>query len=74
MGNTLEIEGRIRLGQRIRDLRKAKNLSMEELANIADIELSQVARIETAKINPKLSTLFILARALEISPRELFPE
>jgi len=72
MGNMEEIEARRLLGQRIRDIRNAKNLSMQALANIAEIELSQIARIETAKINPKVSTLFRIARALEISPVDFF--
>jgi len=45
---------------------------MQTLANMAEIELSQIARIETAKINPKVSTLFRIARALGISPGEFF--
>lgn len=72
MSNMEEIEARRLLGQRIRDLRNAKNLSMQTLANMAEIELSQIARIETAKINPKVSTLFRIARALGISPGEFF--
>ena len=72
MSNMEEIEARRLLGQRIRDIRTAKNLSMQALANMAEIELSQIARIETAKINPKVSTLFRIARALEISPSEFF--
>jgi transcriptional regulator with XRE-family HTH domain len=72
MDNTEEIEARRLLGQRIRDLRTGKNLSMQVLANLAEIELSQIARIETAKINPKVSTLIKIARALEISPSEFF--
>ncbi len=45
---------------------------MEGLANLADIELSQIYRIETGKINPKLLTILLIARALEVEPEELF--
>ena len=72
MPDLTEIDQRIVFGNRVRELRKLKKLSMEELANIAEIELSQVSRIETAKANPKLSTLLILARALGVSPKEFF--
>ncbi len=44
---------------------------MEKLSYEADIELSQVSRIETGEINPTLSTLKLLANALEISLSEL---
>jgi len=49
-----------------------KNLSQEELALRAELALSQIARIETARINPTLSTVFRIARALEIDLQELF--
>jgi len=45
---------------------------MEALANLAEIELSQIYRIETGKINPKLTTIMLVAKALEISPKDLF--
>ena len=67
-----EKEGIILFGKNVRKARKAKKLTMQELANIAEIELSQVSRIETGKINTKLSTILILARALEVNPKELF--
>jgi DNA-binding XRE family transcriptional regulator len=65
-------KGLIALGQRLRELRKAKGWSMQHLANVAEIELSQVARIETAKINPKMSTVFTLIRALDLSVQDFF--
>jgi len=45
---------------------------MEALANLAEIELSQIFRIETGKINPKLTTILTIAKALGINPKELF--
>lgn len=59
-------------GENLRNIRKSKKLSTEKLANIAELELVQISRIELGKTNPKLSTIFALARALEISPAELF--
>ena len=67
-----ENDGIKAFGMNVRKIRKAKNLSMQSVANIAEIELSQVSRIETGKINAKLSTLLILARALEVSPKDFF--
>ncbi len=57
---------------KLKQVRKIKNLSQEELALRAELSLSQIARIETARINPTLSTVFRIARALEIDLRELF--
>lgn len=39
---------------------------MEKLANIAELEPVQISRIELGKTNPKLSTLFVLANALQV--------
>jgi transcriptional regulator with XRE-family HTH domain len=55
-------------GSNLRKLRKEKGLSMERLAQIAGIEYSQVSDIEHGKINTTLSSVFVLAKALEIRP------
>lgn len=54
----------IALGSRIRELRIDKGLSQEELANEADIPLSQIGRIERGETNPTISTLFVISEAL----------
>ena len=53
-------------GRRLRELRISHDLSQEQLANQADIPLSQVGRIERGEINPTLSTINALAFALKI--------
>ena len=58
--------------KRLKEVRKIKNFSQEELALSADLSLSQIARIETARINPTLSTIFRIARTLDIELSELF--
>jgi transcriptional regulator with XRE-family HTH domain len=67
-----ESKGILAFGQKVRSIRKDKNFSMQHLANIAEIEVSQIHRIETGKINPKLTTILILAKALDINASELF--
>ena len=59
-------------GQRLRQLRKSRKLSQEELAWKADSELSQISRMERGVINTSLSQAFKVAEALEISLKELF--
>ncbi len=46
-------------------------MSQEDLANEADIPLSQIGRIERGETNPTVSTLFVIAQALKISLPEL---
>lgn len=44
---------------------------MEELSYEADVELSQIYRIEKGMINPTLSTLYSLAIALDLKLKDL---
>jgi transcriptional regulator with XRE-family HTH domain len=61
----------IQFGSHLRKLRQQKNLSLEALANEADVEISQVYRMEKGLINPTLSSLTVVAKALNISLQEL---
>ena len=58
-------------GENIRRIRLEKQWTMEYLANQANVELSQIYRIEKGKINPKLTTIIILCKALSISPNSI---
>jgi transcriptional regulator with XRE-family HTH domain len=61
-------------GQKLKDLRLQKGLTLEQLAFEADIELSQVHRAEKGKINPTLTTLIALANGLGITLTELMAD
>lgn len=59
------------VGNRIKDLRKAKNLSVEELASEAGISVQLLEQIEGGRITPSVATLINLAKALGVSLKEL---
>lgn len=59
-------------GSQVRALRKKKKLSMEQLADLADVEYSQIGKIERGIINTTISTAYRLSEALGISLNELF--
>ncbi len=59
-------------GTRMRFLRTKKGMTMQELADLSDIEYSQISRIERGIINTSLSNVFTIAKILEIEPKELF--
>ena len=61
----------IDLGLRIKELRKSKKLTQEDLAYNQDISLSQIARIETGKLNPTICTLKKIADGLSVDLFEL---
>ena len=68
----IDVEGLELLGQRIRDVRKQKNMSQEDLADVSGLALSQIGRMERGNINATLSSVFSICRAMEIDVAELF--
>jgi|SRR5271165_2261118 len=61
------------VGSRIREIRKAQGLTQSQLAAKADLRQPYVFEIESSGSNLTLRVLERLARALEVSPRDLFP-
>ena len=59
-------------GKNLKMLRNEAKLSQEDLANDCDISISQIGRIERGEINTTISTLFVLANALDIEIKDLF--
>lgn len=72
MRKDVEIEPIIEFGKNLRLIRKSKGLSMEKLADLAEFEYSQISRIELGQINTSIDTVFKLAKALSVEPKELF--
>ena len=62
----------IAFGANLRRIRKSKKMSMEKLALAAGIEYSQVFEIEHGKINTTISTIHLIAAALDIAEKDLF--
>ena len=60
------------LGDKLQNLRKSKSLSIRELAALADMEHSQVLRIEKGLISPSAITIQKIADALEVPPCKFF--
>lgn len=53
-------------------VRLREGFTQSQLAFESGLSLSQIARIETARINPTLSTVFTIARTLNVPPADLF--
>ncbi len=71
MNNLRDQEVLIEFGNKLKDLRTLKGLTLQQLAFEAEMEISQVHRVEKGKINPTLTTLNALAKGLGISLGEL---
>jgi transcriptional regulator with XRE-family HTH domain len=63
---------RAQFGKRVRELRKARGFSQEELAHRAGLHYTYVGGIERGERNPALVNIGRIAAALGISPAELF--
>jgi len=61
----------IKFGERVRDLRKERGLSQEELAFKADLHRTYIGMIERAEKNITLVNVEKLANALELSVNDL---
>lgn len=58
--------------EQLKKIRLKEGYTQNQLAFESGLSLSQIARIETARINPTLSTVFALARTLDVPLKELF--
>ncbi len=57
---------------KLKEVRAKQGYTQEGLAYESGLSLSQIARIETMKINPTVSTMFMIARTLNVPIAELF--
>ncbi len=67
-GETLFIK---RFGRQLRIFRKQKMLSREELAYRIRLSEKDIEELEAGRGDPGLSTIFLIAQALNVSPEEL---
>ncbi|MGQ0507853.1 MAG: helix-turn-helix domain-containing protein [Myxococcaceae bacterium] len=59
-------------GAHVKRLRKARELTQEELAERSDLSVDAVRRIERGGFSPSLETVGKLAQGLEVTLRTLF--
>lgn len=62
----------IRFGERIRDLRKERGLSQEQLAFKSDLHRTYIGMIERAEKNITLGNIAKISRALDVGIKDLF--
>jgi len=62
----------IAFGKNLKNLRKKKGLTQEQLAIDLNIEISQISRIERGVINTSIGNVNAIAKILKIEHKELF--
>ena len=59
------------IGDRLRDLRKRRLLTQEQLAERSGVGIATIVRVERNQVEPRGSTIRKLAQALSVEPEEL---
>jgi len=62
----------ILFGNNLQKFRKAKKLSYRKLAQLCNVDHSQISKIEKGLISVQLKTIIDLARALNVHPKDFF--
>jgi transcriptional regulator with XRE-family HTH domain len=62
----------VNIGERLRELREARNISMRSLAAKSGLSANALSMIERGKASPSVSTLYKLADALGVSITSFF--
>lgn len=62
----------VKLGNRVKAVRKEKNLTQVELAHQINKDQQSINRLESGKINPSYIYLLEVCEGLEIDIKELF--
>jgi len=64
----------LEFAKKVRLRRYELGLTQEQLAERANFHVNYIGGIERGERNPSVESVVTLAKALEISPRELMPE
>jgi transcriptional regulator with XRE-family HTH domain len=60
------------LGLKIKELRKSKKLTQEKLAEILDLDVGYISKLEVGRNFPTIGTLERISKVLEVEMYELF--
>jgi len=63
---------KVLLGNRIREIRKMKGLTQEQLAELVNIEQKHVSRIELGKSAPTFERLELFSQVLDVPITDFF--
>jgi len=60
-------------GKKVKEFRRARGLTQLDLAESSELDRKTISRIENHQYSPSLITIFSIASALEIEPKDLMP-
>ena len=71
--DTSTADFRRELGSRIRDIRKQKKLTLDQVAQKLSFTMQTLSKIENASLNPTMDSIVEIANALDVAPIILIP-
>ena len=63
-----------RIGKQLRYTRRVKDVTQEELAELLDVSVGWVSKLERGVNVPNMKLLFRIAEVLQVQVRELLPQ
>jgi transcriptional regulator with XRE-family HTH domain len=67
-----DLELRQKFGKRLRYLRRDRDITQEQLAELIGMSVSFISLLERGRTSPSIDTIVNLARALGVNEGELF--
>lgn len=61
----------LKIGQKIKEIRLSKSMTLDDLAAASNMDNSNVARLESGNTNPTIRTLYKISQGLKIKLKEL---
>lgn len=65
------MELKIAFGKILKSLRIEKGITQEKLAELSNLDVTFISKMENGKLQPSLTTIFSVAKALGVQPSYL---
>ncbi|PSL01242.1 helix-turn-helix domain-containing protein [Cecembia rubra] len=66
------IEFRVKLGNRIKEIRKSKGLTQPQLGSLINKDYQDISRLENGKVNPSAFYIWQISKALKIDIEDIY--
>lgn len=66
------IEFRVKLGNRIKEIRKSKGLTQPQLGSLINKDYQDISRLENGKVNPSAFYIWQISKALKVAIEDIY--
>jgi transcriptional regulator with XRE-family HTH domain len=63
---------KVEFGKKVKESRESQNMSQLDLAIKSGLDVRQIGRVENAEVNTSLTTIYSIAKALDVAVGDLF--